>query len=139
MVYTDYLYDVGLTPASCALGALVAYAGAKLVYNLFLSPLSGVPGPWYAAVSDIWLLLHAARFIQCDTLHTLFEQYGPIVRVGPRRVVFCDRDTMKSVYCVNKLHKSTFYMALRTCVCPNACIFPNNSYVLLTSDNHGHS
>ncbi|KAI8969875.1 cytochrome P450 [Trametes punicea] len=90
----------------------VAYLGATALYNIFLSPLSALPGPWYAAASDLWLLLHAARFMQCGTIHDLLQRYGPIVRVGPRRVVFRDHAAMKSVYCINKLPKSAFYKAL---------------------------
>jgi hypothetical protein len=45
-------------------------------YQLFLSPLSAIPGPWYAAVSDFWLLTHVIRLKQCMTVHDLFEIYG---------------------------------------------------------------
>ena len=90
----------------------VASKGASMIYYAYFSPLSGIPGPWYAAISDIYALVVAARLVQCNTIHSLFVRYGPIVRIGPRRVVFCDRLAMKSVYCIHKLEKSTFYKAL---------------------------
>ncbi len=89
---------------------------ATSIYNLFFSPLAAIPGPWYAAVSDFWLTTHVARLQQCMTIQALFERYGPVVRVGPNKVVFCDMTTMRSVYCVHKFDKSPFYKALLTSV-----------------------
>ncbi|KAI0327041.1 cytochrome P450 [Cubamyces sp. BRFM 1775] len=111
MGYSSVLSGIDL--ALCYLVLLyIAYQSASVLYNVFLSPLSAIPGPWYAAATDIWLLYHAAQFKQCGALHSMLQRYGPIVRVGPRKVVFCDTGAIKSVYCVNKLHKSSFYKAL---------------------------
>ena len=101
-----------------ALSALFLYFCATCVYNLFFSPLAAIPGPWYAAISDLWLTTHVARLQQCMTVQALFERYGPVVRVGPNKVVFCDLTTMRSVYCVHKFDKSPFYKALLTSVPP---------------------
>ncbi|KAJ3000243.1 hypothetical protein NUW54_g6819 [Trametes sanguinea] len=104
-----------IDPTLCLAVLVVFYAvyqAAAIICNVFFHPLSAIPGPWYAAASDTWLLLHAAKFMQVTIVHDLFRRYGPIVRIGPRRIVIRDHATMKSVYCVNKLHKSTFYKAL---------------------------
>ena len=97
-----------------ALSACLLYLCATFVYNLYFSPLSAIPGPWYAAISDFWLTTHVARLQQCMTVQALFERYGPVVRVGPNKVVFCDLSTMRTVYCVQKFDKSPFYKALLT-------------------------
>ena len=94
----------------------LAYALSLALYRLFLSPLAGIPGPWYAAVSDLWLTSHALRMQQCRVVQQLFERYGPIVRVGPRKVAFCDVGTMRGVYCVHKFDKSAYYRRFLTCV-----------------------
>lgn len=110
-----------ITPSSAALLALSAflvYLCATLIYNLYFSPLAAIPGPWYAAVSDLWLTTHVARLQQCMTVQALFERYGPVVRVGPNKVVFCDLATTRSVYLINKFDKSSFYKALLTYVTP---------------------
>ncbi|KAI0832845.1 cytochrome P450 [Trametes gibbosa] len=104
----------GLSLALLALSAPLFYLGATLVYNLYFSPLAAIPGPWYAAISDFWLTTHVARLQQCMTVQALFERYGPVVRVGPNKVVFCDLTTTKRVYCINKFDKSSFYKALLT-------------------------
>lgn len=81
--------------------------------NIFFSPLSAIPGPWYAAASDLWLLAQSVRLMKCSALHKLFGLYGPVVRVGPRRVIFCDREAMRRVYCVARFEKSSFYQAFK--------------------------
>lgn len=110
-------FSVSALCASAALATvslIVAYIAFAIVYNLLLSPLSAIPGPWYAAVSDLWLTYHVLRLEQCKVIQQLFEQYGPIVRVGPNKVVFNDLSTMRSVYSVHKFDKSSYYKSLLT-------------------------
>lgn len=99
-----------------ALYAALIYVLCRAAFQLFLSPLSVVPGPWYAAVSDLWLVTHIARLRQCMAVHELFETYGPVVRVGPNKVVFRDASSAKNVYAVQKFDKTAFYKAVQTCV-----------------------
>jgi len=89
------------------------------IYNLFLSPLSAIPGPWYYAISDFWLITHVFRLQQCKAIQNLFEIYGPVVRVGPNKIVFRDISTMRNVYSVHKFDKSNFYKSLLTYVLSN--------------------
>jgi len=88
----------------------------KIIYNLFLSPLCAIPGPWHYAMSDVFLLVHVVRLRQCKRVQELFETYGPVVRVGPNKVVFCDLSTTRNVYSVYKFDKSSYYKSLLTCV-----------------------
>lgn len=86
------------------------------IYQLRLSPLSPIPGPWYAAISDFWLFSHALRLQQCKTIHSLFLRYGPVVRIGPNKVAFCDLSVTKNVYIAQKFDKSEYYKSLLTSV-----------------------
>ncbi|EMD40318.1 hypothetical protein CERSUDRAFT_148236 [Gelatoporia subvermispora B] len=97
-----------------AISLTLLYLAASAVYNVFFSPLAAIPGPWYAAVSDFWITTHVVRLQQCRIVQTLFERYGPVVRVGPNKVIFCDVTTMRSVYCVHKFDKSSYYKSLLT-------------------------
>jgi hypothetical protein len=96
--------------------ALFLYFSLRAIYHLFLSPLSVIPGPWYAAISDFWLTTHVVRLQQCKTIQDLFETYGPVVRVGPNKVVFRDLQSTKSVYSMHKFDKSAYYKSLLTYV-----------------------
>lgn len=99
-----------------AASTILIYFLIRIFYNLFLSPLSAIPGPWYFATSDFWLTLHILRLRQCKEIQELFEIYGPVVRVGPNKVVFRDVSTMRNVYSVHKFDKSSFYKSLLTYV-----------------------
>lgn len=103
--------------ALAALSLSLVYLVSRAIYDLFLSPLSSIPGPWFAAVSNFWITTHVLRLQQCKTNHRLFEKYGPVVRIGPNKVIFKDLTSMRSVYSVYKFDKSTFYKSLLTCVC----------------------
>ncbi|KAF7975601.1 hypothetical protein HWV62_9173 [Athelia sp. TMB] len=94
--------------------AVVLYGLLRATFQLFLSPLSVIPGPWYAAISDFWLVTHIARLQQCKTVEQLFSTYGPVVRVGPNKVVFKDASSVKSVYSMHKFDKTTFYKSVQT-------------------------
>ena len=99
-----------------AISLSVSYFIGLALYRLFLSPLAAVPGPWYAAISDLWITSHVLRMQQCRTVQSLFEKYGPVVRIAPNKVVFCDATTMRSVYCLHKFDKSPYYKSLLTYV-----------------------
>lgn len=110
---SDFVFD----HAFAIVGAFVVlYFVLCAIYQLCFSPLCDIPGPWYAAVSDLWLTTHVLRLQQCRTIHALFEVYGPVVRVGPNKVAFNDLSTTKNVYSVLKFDKSTYYKSLLTFV-----------------------
>ncbi|KAF9443296.1 cytochrome P450 [Macrolepiota fuliginosa MF-IS2] len=108
--------------------AVFTYILIRAIYNLFFSPLSAIPGPWYAAVSNLWLNIHVIRLRQCKTIQELFEAYGPVVRVGPNKIVFRDISTMRTVYSLHKFDKSTYYKSLLT----------NDNDHAMTTLNHAH-
>lgn len=103
-------HDVFFGVASVA----VAYILFRFIHNLFLSPLSAIPGPWFAAVSNIWLNVNIIRLRRCKAVHKLFEDYGPVVRVAPNKIVFRDMSTMRAVYSTHKFNKSVYYKSLLT-------------------------
>lgn len=107
---STYIYYIALL-------LLAVYCLAIALYRLFFSPLHSVPGPWYAAISDFWLITHVLRLRRCRAINDLLHKYGPIVRVAPNKVVFLDAPTMKTVYGVSsRLNKSIFYKSLVTYV-----------------------
>lgn len=102
----------------------------RAIYNLFLSPLSAIPGPWYAAVSDFWITTHVLRLRQCKVVQELLDAYGPVVRIAPNKVVFRDLSTMRSVYTVHKFDKSSYYKGLHT---------NDNDHAMTSLDHATHS
>ncbi|KAJ3980366.1 cytochrome P450 [Lentinula detonsa] len=116
--------------ALAAFTLIIAFALLKGLYNIFFHPLSAIPGPWYAAVSDFWLTTHVVRLEQCKVVQSLFEKYGPVVRVGPNKVFFNDLNSTKSIYSVHKFDKSEYYKSLLT---------NNNDHAMTTLEHAPHS
>lgn len=109
------LLDFILDHTLAITGTFVAlYFVLCALYQLCFSPLCDIPGPWYAAISDFWLTTHVLRLQQCRIIDSLFAKYGPVVRVGPNKVVFNDLTTTKNVYSILKFDKSTYYKSLLT-------------------------
>ncbi|KAI1615918.1 cytochrome P450 [Exophiala viscosa] len=80
------------------------------IYSAYFGPLSKIPGPKLAALTNGWMLWHLWHFEKCAVIHEQFKKYGPIVRVGPNNVALNTTEDMKTVYAVGaKFPKSSFY------------------------------
>lgn len=69
-----------------------------IVYRLTLHPLSAVPGPKLAAVSNTWHAYHARNGRMVELGRTLHRRYGPVVRVGPNEVWFDSKQAFQAIY-----------------------------------------
>ncbi|KZV73892.1 cytochrome P450 [Peniophora sp. CONT] len=94
--------------------ALALYFVGNAIYQLFFSQLRHIPGPWYAAISEAWLVSHVLRIRQSRAVQSLFEVYGPIVRVAPNRIAYLDVSSNKRIYNSSKFPKGIFYKGLLT-------------------------
>lgn len=101
LIYSNTLATIG--------SVFFAYLVGNLVYQLCFSPLRHIPGPWYAAVSNAWLMSHILRSRQSRAVQSLFEIYGPIVRIAPNRVAYLDVASNKRIYNSSKFPKGVFY------------------------------
>lgn len=99
------------------LATLATYVCLSVLRRLYLSPISSIPGPWYAVISDFWFTWIFVRFRRVRTIDSLFKTYGPVVRVSPNRVVFLDASTYKQVYGTSaKVDKHPMYKTFTMCV-----------------------
>lgn len=84
-------YSKSITASTVALGAIAAaalYLTAKVIYRLYLHPLSHFPGPTLAAATYLYGayydVVQEAQFVfKLDALH---DTYGPVVRISPGEV-----------------------------------------------------
>lgn len=88
---------LGAVPSLLLLG-LASAVYYYIIHPLFISPLSQIPGPKLAALSTWYLDLRYAADTAIPHLDQLFEQYGPIVRVGPVEVVVNDPKHVSTIY-----------------------------------------
>ncbi|RGP71298.1 cytochrome p450 [Fusarium sporotrichioides] len=92
-------------------GLLITIVLYKIVYAFFLSPVSHIPGPWYARFTK--LPLQHATFKRRRTEYTtqLLNRYGPIVVIAPDQVHTKDEGAMKIIYDRSSL-KTCFYSSM---------------------------
>ncbi|KAF4624479.1 hypothetical protein G7Y89_g13693 [Cudoniella acicularis] len=71
-----------------------------IIYRLFLSPLSRIPGPklaaltsWYECYYDIF---QPAQYV--FKIKELHEKYGPIIRITPREISISDLSFLDTIY-----------------------------------------
>lgn len=106
-----------------ALGAALLLA--VVFYRLALHPLSRIPGPRLAAVTNGWLAYHVRDGRMLQLGKTLHERYGPAVRVGPNEVWFNSKDAFRLIYsksppvlmCYTVLHRLAVYQQLSGTPC----------------------
>lgn len=70
----------------------------RVVYNIYLHPLSSFPGPKYLAASDLPISVLQLRGTSHNTLRGLHEKYGDVVRVGPRILSFVNSMAWDDIY-----------------------------------------
>ncbi|KAH8897491.1 cytochrome P450, partial [Thozetella sp. PMI_491] len=75
----------------------VALLAAQACYNLFISPLRRHPGPTLWALSSIpfsRLMVSGRCHVEALELHM---KYGPVVRVGPKELIYCHPDAWRAI------------------------------------------
>lgn len=75
------------------------------IYRLYLHPLSRIPGPRLASLTNCWLAYNVRNGHMLQLGKTLHAQYGPAIRVGPNEVWFNTKDAFKLIY--SKLSSTT--------------------------------
>ncbi|KAI0474773.1 cytochrome P450, partial [Xylaria cf. heliscus] len=99
-MYLSTLWTGELWP-SLAILVTVAFlirTVANIIYNLFYHPLAHLPGPKFAAISNVpysyWFLGGRQPF----KIYDLHLKYGPTVRVAPNEVSFNTAGSWKDIY-----------------------------------------
>lgn len=96
---------------AAGLACLVAY---YYLYPYFVTygHLRGIPAPFPASLSNLWLLWacrRGKRYLVVDEIH---EKLGPLVRIQPNHVSVADDDAIQAIYGHgNGFLKSDFYDA----------------------------
>ncbi|KAL4799714.1 cytochrome P450 [Aspergillus venezuelensis] len=97
-----------------ACAAVVLYWGIWIVYARFFHPLARFPGPFWASVSRIWIILHVLPGDAEKGQLKLHAKYGPVVRIAPNELITSDPAAMKALYGVQaRTTKTDFYLAFR--------------------------
>ncbi|KAJ5749387.1 cytochrome P450 [Penicillium nucicola] len=73
------------------------------------SPLSHIPGPWYAPLTTLHLNYAFAKGTIWKNVERSHVKYGPIFRLGPRQVWTSDKEALKVILMTTDLPKVTMY------------------------------
>lgn len=86
---------------------------ASAIYSRFVY-ISGIPGPFYAAYSRLWLSKVYSSGCLYEVYHAMTTKYGPIVRIGPNHVLLSDPDaSMRILGPRSKYERGPWYDAFR--------------------------
>ncbi|KAK6358699.1 hypothetical protein TWF730_008021 [Orbilia blumenaviensis] len=82
------------------------YMPIRFIYRVYFDPLSEIPGPKIALVSEnlnklYWIILPWNSGTEIFNFKKWHEKYGPVVRTGPRYVSFNDIEVYNQIYKMN--------------------------------------
>lgn len=118
------------SPLSHIASSAAVYLFGTAVYNLWFHPLRHIPGPWYAAISPLYLTVKDLQFVKgkctsnlsytatgtndilpiAHVVHDMVTKYGGIARIAPNQVAFVEQAGIRTVYGgSSKFDKSVFY------------------------------
>ncbi|KAH8772486.1 cytochrome P450, partial [Diaporthe sp. PMI_573] len=114
-------YSEGITASAVALGGIAAaaiYLITKVIYRLYVHPLSRFPGPKLAAATYLYGayydVVQEAQFV--FKLNALHDTYGPVVRISPGEIHVRDSgffDTLHPGPGGKKTHRDKWHRANR--------------------------
>ncbi|KAF3051051.1 hypothetical protein E8E11_010053 [Didymella keratinophila] len=84
------------------------------IRRIYFHPFSHVPGPFLAKITNAYSAYHAAKRNTHVVIQCLHEKYGPVVRYGPDRILFNNRESLEDIYGrENNLFKGRAYEGMR--------------------------
>ncbi|KAH7099054.1 cytochrome P450, partial [Auriculariales sp. MPI-PUGE-AT-0066] len=111
---------------------LLSIVASRILWNLKFSPIArqNIPGPWFAAAAELRFQWSGVRMDRAMWVDRLFKKYGPVVRIGPNRVVLLDSTAVHQLYRTLPFNKAEF-MTLTT--------FGGGPNTLSTNDSFLHA
>ncbi|CAK1361654.1 putative sterigmatocystin biosynthesis P450 monooxygenase STCB [Cercospora beticola] len=83
------------------------------IRNAYFSPMSKIPGPWYARLTGARLAWSVFRSNRIHYVHSLHQKYGPVVLIGPCEIDVSDPYAARDIHRMgSKFTKAPFYALL---------------------------
>ncbi|GAB1318473.1 Pisatin demethylase [Madurella fahalii] len=102
-------FGLPITPGSLISLAVITLL-TVLVKRRYFSPLSDIPGPFFASFTRLWQIITLIRGDSLNVFYDLHQRYGPFVRVAPNEVSVNHPDAPKQLL-LTALHKGDWYRA----------------------------
>ncbi|KAK8062765.1 Cytochrome P450 [Apiospora hydei] len=81
-----------------ALTLIAASCLARAVYNVYLHPLRGYPGPLLCRATFLTWMLVQCRGESTNFVHAQHKRYGPVVRLEPNLLSYNDGQAWRDIY-----------------------------------------
>jgi hypothetical protein len=81
---------------------LTALLFLRALWLRFLSPLSAIPGPFFASITNLWRYSVVRRSEMPWENARLHRKCGPLVRIGPTHVSADSIEALKTIYLEKK-------------------------------------
>ncbi|KAI0593008.1 cytochrome P450 [Biscogniauxia sp. FL1348] len=91
-------------------GILATYWLAVFAYRLLLHPLRSYPGPFLAKLTGAYAGFYAGAQRYHLATQRDHQNYGPVVRIGPNRLVFNSVKALHDIYDNDRVVKSHVYL-----------------------------
>ncbi|CAI6095918.1 unnamed protein product [Clonostachys chloroleuca] len=86
----------------------------KVISKAYFTPLRGIPGPWYAPLTSLWLKKETIGGRRIYYVHDMHLKFGPVVRIAPEEVSFSDTGAFKEIHRIGGNYpKSPWYLSFR--------------------------
>jgi hypothetical protein len=83
-----------------------------VLYDVFFHPLAGIPGPFFAKITDLWHAHQMTTGVRHKLLYQLHKKYGPLVRIGPNTISVDSVEGLNKIYsATSPIDKSPFYQS----------------------------
>lgn len=105
----DAVLEHPVQTATVILGLLFLISYLKNTWTAVRSPLSSIPGPWYAPFTNLHLMWGFATGKVWKQAKDGHGKYGSIVRLGPRQIWISDKAAMKEILLTTDLPKVAMY------------------------------
>ncbi|KAB8342796.1 hypothetical protein FH972_022394 [Carpinus fangiana] len=100
--------QAAITPFILLLACLLVLS--YIVYQRFFSPLAGIPGPFWASVSRIWITKLSWHGGTHRVMVDLHAKHGKLVRIAPNELSIAEPSDIKKIYGAGtKFRKSDWY------------------------------
>ncbi|KAF2169989.1 hypothetical protein M409DRAFT_64381 [Zasmidium cellare ATCC 36951] len=78
--------------------APLVYISYTVIYSLYFSPLSKFPGPKLWACSELFYQRAIVKGTAHQEFLEFFSQYGPVVRITPKELIFSSPQAVRDIY-----------------------------------------
>lgn len=102
--------DLLFSPWTPVVALLLYYV---VPYFTTYSALQGIPGPFFAKFTNLWLLAQARQGFRYKSVDDAHKKHGKLVRIQPDHVSVADADAVQAIYgvfyllwiiCVKRMH-----------------------------------